>query len=287
MAVYREIEEGIHREYTLTLEPIHREETEHALLEIVPLKLFGRSLFLDGQLQFTEKDEYIYHEALVHPCLACAYPRNNVCIIGGGDGCAAREVMKWSDVKSIDILDWDKRVTDLFTQTYRDMNSWSLLDPRVQIENHNIRDSLHDNRSYDCIIVDLLDPNPEEEGQIDLWYDILFMTKHWILPGGSIVINAGGITPWETDRIDWLANLVQERIQWNLHVYKVFVPSFAKEWCFLLLTQSDTPSLEHLPGGLRFLTKQAWKYMYSYGWTIDYRRNLNLNLQDQLSEDDE
>jgi spermidine synthase len=288
MTTYREKDEEIVREYTLEIEEIFRKETENAFVEIVPLKEYGRSLFIDGQLQFTEKDEYIYHEALVHPCLATIEPRHSVCIIGGGDGLAAREVLRWGDaIHSIDIIDWDKEITDLFTEKYSDLNNESLQDSKVHIENENIRELLHDDRLYDCIIIDLLDPNPFEEGQTDLWYDVLFIARNWIKNGGSIVINAGGITPWDTEVVDWLVDLVQKKIKWNLSLYKVFVPSFGREWCFILLTQSERPYVEHLPDDVRFITKQAWKQMYSYGWTKDYRQNLYLNLEDQLPGEDE
>ena len=92
MAVYRENDGFLVREYELTHSAIVQKQTKKAFLEIVPTKEYGTALFLDGELQLTEKDEYIYHESLVHPCLMTAITRKKVCILGGGDGCAAREV---------------------------------------------------------------------------------------------------------------------------------------------------------------------------------------------------
>ncbi len=282
MAVYRETDEQIVREYSLELEPIVRKESDHALLEFVPTKRFGRTFFIDGQLQFAEKDEYIYHEALVHPCLSTISPRSHVCIIGGGDGLAAREVLRWGpEVQCIDIIDWDKEVTDLFKDTYTDLNEESLTHSKVHIENEDIRSLLDDERSYNCIIIDLLDPNPNEEGQIDLWYDVLFMAKHWILNGGSIVINAGGVDPWNTEILNWLVELVQRKIKWPIFLYKTFVPSFGREWCFILACQVDKPYVEELPEDLKFLDKHAWDQMLK-GWTRDYSRQLTFPIQDQL-----
>ena len=287
MAVYRETDGEIVREYPLEVQPLFRKETDHALIEIVPTKQFGRTLFINGELQFTEKDEYIYHEALVHPCLATISPRSRICILGGGDGCAAREVLRWgSDIESIDIIDWDQDITNSFKDTYCDLNEESLSHPKVTIENEDIRSYLDDDRSYNTIIIDLLDPNPYEDGQMDLWYDTLFLAKHWVVNGGSIVINAGGIDPWNTEILNWLIDLVQKKIKWPLFVYKVFVPSFGREWCFLLLCQTETLCLEYLPDDLRFFDKRAWKQMYS-GWTRDYLRSLDLNIEHQLELEDE
>src|SRR5205085_9779478 len=70
-------------------------------------------LFLDGNLQFSSADEYRYHEALVHPALAAADRRENVLVLGGGDGLAMRETLKHRDVERITLVDLDPAMTDL------------------------------------------------------------------------------------------------------------------------------------------------------------------------------
>jgi len=285
MTTYREKDGALLREYELCLGDIVRNQSDKALLELVPTKEYGIALFLDNELQLTEKDEYIYHEMLVHPCLSSSHSKKRVCIIGGGDGCAAREVLRWgSDVESIDIIDWDNRITNLFRYTYNTLNQDSLSHPKVKIFNENIRSFLYEKRTYDCILIDLLDPNPQEAGQQELWYEILFMVKDWLREGGSIGINAGGILPWDTKNVDWLLELVQRKMNLPIYLYKVFVPSFGREWCFVFLGQ--TPHIAKLPDGLRYMSKQAWKQAYSYGWTAEYRKNLCLNIEHQVSADE-
>lgn len=271
MAVYREIDGNLTREYVLEGGDIFRKQTEKALVELVPTKEFGTALFIDGELQFTEKDEYIYHEALVHPCLMTSSAQKKVCILGGGDGCAAREVLKWPDVESIHIIDWDKEVTDLFSHRFAHLNNWSLNDTRVTIENKNIQECLHEDRSYDCILVDLLDP---KETQTDLWYDILFLAKHWIQPSGSIVINAGGITPWQVDTVNWLLQMIESKTSFKRILYKTFVPSFGKEWCFILISKGVNESANslstRLPSTLKYFSSATWDHIYTHTWTKDY-----------------
>lgn len=274
MAVYRETDGDIVREYTLEgSKTIFRKQCDFALLEVVPTKAFGLSLFLDNELQFSEFDEYIYHEMLIHPCLSLSNEQRSVCIIGGGDGCAAREVLRWSSVEAVDLIDWDSTVTNLFKHTFSYLNSGSLDDPRILLENKNIQSCIHDERSYDCIVVDLLDPDFSKENQEHLWYDVLFLVKHWIKPGGSIVINLGGILPGDTANVEIFSAFLQDRLGLPYRLYKVFVPSFAREWCFALIGSTDPELRNNLPSNLRYLSDDLWKAATT--WSRAYTGNLN------------
>jgi spermidine synthase len=260
MAVYRETDGAVVREYKVQLGvPLQQIQSKHALIEFIPTQEYGLCLFLDNELQFAEYDEYIYHEMLVHPCLAFSANQTNVCIVGGGDGCAAREVFRWPCVDRIDLIDWDEDMTDLFQNQYSFLNKQSLLDPRIHIEHKSIQDCVHEIRSYDCILVDLLDPDFSKENQLDLWYDVLFLIKQWRKPGGTCVVNLGGILPWKTDTVDQMVSLLSTRVGLPVHVYKVFVPSFAREWCFALIGPTDPMTLPSLPPGLQYLTPQTWR----------------------------
>lgn len=271
MSVYRETDGNLSREYQLESPHIQTKQSEKALIEMVPTKEFGSVLFLDNVLQFAQKDEYIYHEMLVHPCLSISEKREHICILGGGDGCATREVLKWKDIKQIDLYDWDKQVTDSFSKENAWINHWSLQHPSVQIHNEDIRNLVNTSCSYDCIVVDLLDP---DDTQGDLWNTILTCLNKWIRPGGSIVINAGGIFPWSTDSLNWLLQLLQPPHGFKRHLYKTFVPSFGKEWCFLLLTEQRKITLGNLPENLQYLDEVAWNQAYTYGWTKNYQNTV-------------
>jgi predicted membrane-bound spermidine synthase len=279
MAVYRETDGDIVREYALQEGmPVFTKQTKRAFLDIVSTKAYGTTLFLDNELQFAEKDEYIYHEMLVHPCLLASQSRKNICIIGGGDGCAAREILKWgNEVDSIDIIDWDSEVTTMFTKEYKWINSESLNNQKVNIENVNIRECLHEERSYDCILIDLLDPNLEEPYQLDLWYDCLFLAKQWLKEGGSMIINAGGMTSWDTKSVVSFFDLAQRRLHYPLFLSKVFVPSFGRDWCFVQNFTSEDLDFDRLPNNLRYMSKEAWNSAFFTGWAPDYRRCFRLN----------
>lgn len=272
MSTYKEKDGSLIREYEINHETWFQTKTDKALVEMVPTKEFGETLFLDGEMQLAFQDEYIYHEMLVHPCLSSSAARKCVCIVGGGDGCAVREVLKWNDVEHVDLLDWDKDVVSLFQTRYAFFNGWAYDDKRVKIETNDIRSYKGTKRSYDCILVDLVDPDPSQR---DLWEDVLSIVKSWIAPGGSLVINAGGIVPWKTDTVNWLLQHMESTQQYKRHLYKVFVPSFGREWCFLLMNQANTLKLKDLPPGLRYLDEVAWHQAYTYGWTKNYLENLH------------
>ncbi len=287
MSVYREIDGSIVREYTLDQGDILRKETEHSYVEVVPTEAFGKALFIDNELQLTEKDEYIYHEMLVHPCLASTEDIQRICVIGGGDGCALREILKWKSyntIKEIDLIDYDKDIVDLFKHQFCEFNDRAFDDRLVHVENIDIRNLLHHTeRYYDCILVDLIDPSVE---QAELWDDITTLLKRWIYSGGSIVINAGGITPWQIHTINWLVQILQEKFpSWHIHLYKAFVPSFGREWCYILLTQSPNIHFFPYPEDLQYFSKRAWKQAYHYGWTTDYLQQIHLNMGHQLLEE--
>jgi len=124
----------------------------------------GYALFLNGNLQFNSFDEYRYHEALVHPAFA-AYGENpkRVLILGGGDGLAMREVLKYPSVESVTLVDLDPEMTGLSSKfaPLAELNSHSFEDSRVSVVNADAYVWLDNNEiePFDIAIVDFPDPN--------------------------------------------------------------------------------------------------------------------------------
>lgn len=293
MSIYREKDGHIVREYEWWPEKqLLSTQTRKQIVDFVPTKEFGYALFIDNELQFTEKDEYIYHEALIHPCLANSKNMSNVLVMGGGDGCAVREILRWehfSSLQSIRVIDWDEILTDFFREKYSYLNSNSFCSPLVSIENTDILSlSEKEKRNYDCIFIDLVDPHFETPSSETLWKKALSLAQAWIDKEGSLVLNAGGMYPWDVTEVNSLIHLVKNIFPcYYVHLYKVFVPSFGREWCFLLLNHSPHVNVNILPPGLRYVDKFTWKSMYSTGWCKEFFSNINLNLSRQLEEDDD
>ena len=242
MAFYRETEGHIKREYALHDNSFEVMQTDKALLEIVPSKAFDEMVFLDGELQFTRRDEYIYHEMLVHPAMTCVQRANKICILGGGDGCAAREVLKYHSVEEVDIYDYDATLVNYFKHCTV-WNNQSLLNEKVKVHIQDVS-TIPTDREYDVILVDLTDPNLQNPTCRRVWTQLMKNLSVMLRPEGSLVFNAGGILPWNCETVEWLMFILTEHFRTNtthtIEAYKTFVPSFASEWCFLLLRPIDS-----------------------------------------------
>ena len=92
---------------------LHSEQTEFQRIDIFESKEFGRMMVLDGYVMLTEKDEFIYHEMIVHVPMAVHPNPKRVLIIGGGDGGTARELLRYKNVESVDLVEIDERVVDI------------------------------------------------------------------------------------------------------------------------------------------------------------------------------
>ena len=118
----------------------------------------GLALVIDGFTKFTEGDEYVYHEALVHPAMSVAGEPRTVLIIGGGDGLALREVLKWDSVKAVYLVDTDKCLVRIGKGL--PLNGRSLHDSRVRVLIGDGKEFLEEqDRTFDVIIVDSTDPS--------------------------------------------------------------------------------------------------------------------------------
>jgi spermidine synthase len=165
-----------HTEIVYTIkEVLCRIATKYQFVEIFDLEEIGRALFLDGWIQVAEIDEFIYHEALVHPALL-AHPHPEVVFIaGGGDGGALREVLKHPTVKKVIVGELDEEVIELSRKylTRIHQNAWE--DPRVEVHLGDARQTLKAYpRAFDAVIVDLTEP--VEEGPSQLLFTREFYT---------------------------------------------------------------------------------------------------------------
>ena len=149
---------------------LHHEITPFQQIDFFSSDTFGVYFTLDGLMMATEKDEFAYHEMIVHPAFAVNPSIKNILIIGGGDGGTAREVSLYHTVKSIDLVEIDRRVVELCMQYLPQTSSCIQQDSRIHL---HIKDGLEFVKSakkgaYDLIIVDSTDPVGPGEGLFSL-----------------------------------------------------------------------------------------------------------------------
>ncbi len=269
---FEEVEADLTRHYSLIPSSVAKTFfTKRARIDICETKQFGPMFFIDGVLQASHFDEYIYHEFLVHPAMALTTSPKRVCIFGGGDGCAIREVLKWKSVERVDILDWDKELVDYFKQSGKLWNQGSLLDSRVQYEDVDIRSFFvtSEQRKYDVILIDLLDPvYADLVGPDNFWENLLLLAHRWMTPGGSIAINGGGILPWAYETYYTLFKQLRTHFDLSITPYKVFVPSYASEWGFFVLHSNALPN-DPLPILTRRFTIKT--FAHATHWELEFK----------------
>jgi spermidine synthase len=209
-------------------------------------------LFLNGDLQFSNIDEYRYHESLVHP--AMAGPHSRVLILGGGDGLAMREVLRYPDVKRAVEVELDPRMIDLARHDPRisALNHGSLRSPRVQVVSADAFTWLrHQRERFDVVVADFPDPDDDAIAKL---YSVDFyalLRSSALAPGGRLVVQAG--SPYFARDAFWSIGESVKAAGYGTTRYHVDVPSFG-DWGFVLARRGSPPPL-HLaaPPRLRFL----------------------------------
>lgn len=191
-------------------------------------------LFLNGNLQFSSDDEYRYHEVLVHPAVAALGrdPRR-VIVLGGGDGLAARELLRYPSVEHVLLIDLDAAVTDAFRSLpiAARLNGGALADPRVVIRNEDAFKFLEGcTESYDLAIVDFPDPGNYAVGKLytDAFYRLL---RERLGVRGVAVVQA--TSPQYARESFWAITATIEAAGFTTAPLHVYVPSFG-EWGFVL-----------------------------------------------------
>jgi len=213
-------------------------------------------LFLNGQLQFSSDDEHRYHEAMVHPAVAAmGRPPRRVLILGGGDGLAAREVLRYDSVERILLVDLDNAVTELFRSVPAavELNAGALGDPRVEIRNEDAYRYLEKaQESFDLAIVDFPDPSNYALGKL---YTLTFYHRLRERVGvrGVAVVQAS--SPYYARQAFWTVATTMQAADFVVLPLHVYVPSFG-EWGFLLGGADGLARPSRLllaPGELAFL----------------------------------
>jgi spermidine synthase len=215
-------------------------------------------LFLNGNLQFSSADEYRYHEALVHPLLQALPQARRVLVLGGGDGLAVRELLKYPRLQSICLVDLDPGMTQLFRQNelLRGLNKNAFANPKVQVVNDDaylwVR---RDTTRYDAIIVDFPDPGNYSIGKL---YSAAFYTElcKRLAPGGRLVVQS--TSPYLARQSFWCIAHTLQAVGLHVIPYHAYVPSFG-EWGYVL-AGPDTHwrgDAGPLPPGLRFITPRV------------------------------
>ena len=212
-------------------------------------------LFLNNNLQFSSRDEYRYHEALVHPGLSAVPGARQVLVLGGGDGLAVREILRYDAVESITLVDLDPEMTRLFAShpLLTPLNANALNSPKVRIVNADAFRWLEQNPGmFDFIVVDFPDPTNYSLGKLysNVFYRLL--EKHLAERGAAVIQTT---SPLYARQSFWCIAHTIESAGLIVTPYHAYVPAFG-EWGYALATRQPWQLPDHYPPGLRFLTPE-------------------------------
>src|SRR6202035_5077122 len=220
-------------------------------------------LFLNSHLQFSSRDEYRYHEALIHPGLASIPAPRRVLVLGGGDGLAVREILKYPQIESITLVDLDPEMTKIFSShaMLTQLNQKSLLSPKLHVINADAFPWVDSNTdSFDFIVIDFPDPTNYSLGKLYTTAFYRAVARHLSVQGAIVVQST---SPMFARDSFWCIAATLEQAGLRTYPYHVYVPSFG-EWGFVLASTHEYSPPASLPSRLRFVDVKGIPLMFQF-----------------------
>jgi spermidine synthase len=221
-------------------------------------------LFLNGNLQFSSDDEYRYHEALVHPGLQALPHAKDVLIMGGGDGLAVREILRYPQIKSVTLVDLDKGMTALFKSNSMllNLNKRSLLSPKVTVINADAFTWIRaQRRKFDFVVVDFPDPSNYSVGK--LYTNAFYKLAKGVLSETGIMV-VQSTSPYVAPKSFWTVDKTLRSVGLHTIPYHNYVPSFG-EWGYIMATQGQPyVKPKHFLPGMKFVSPESLNQMFYF-----------------------
>lgn len=220
-------------------------------------------LFIDGNVQFCSLDEYRYHEALVHIPMSQAAKKDKVLILGGGDGMAVRELLKYEGTQ-ITLVDLDPEMIRICSENpiIAELNENSLKSDRLHIVNDDAYRYLEENaEAYDVIIVDLPDPNNESLNK--LYTNIFYrLCKNSLTEDGVLAVQS--TSPYYATKAFWCIGKTLESEGFFVKPYHLQVPAFG-DWGFHLASKRELGDNYNISVETKYLSEDSVDALFSFG----------------------
>jgi spermidine synthase len=221
-------------------------------------------LYINGNLQFSSRDEYRYHEALVHPALQALPWARRVLVLGGGDGLALREILRYPNITHVTVVDLDPAMTGAFTTRPElvQLNHGAFLDKRVNVINADAAIWLQNTpEMFDAAIIDFPDPSSFALGKL---YSVPFygMVKKHVAAKGLVVVQS--TSPFFAPNAFWTIEATLRDVGMKTWPYHAYVPSFG-EWGFIMASPEHDytpPTSYRLP--MRYLNQATTREMFDF-----------------------
>jgi spermidine synthase len=217
-------------------------QTKFQQVEILETASYGKCLVLDGRIQSSQHDEFLYHEALVHPgLLAVEGPPKSALVIGGGEGATLREFLRYPSITRAVMVDIDSEVVELCRRHLVEMHQGAFDDPRTELRHEDARAYLERTSDrFDLIVSDLVEPL--EEGPACLLYSREFyrVVHDRLTPGGVFTMQAGMTKIGEQGFFTAINRTLREVFP-IVAGYQTFISCFGTPWGFILAGKKVDP----------------------------------------------
>ncbi|MFA5308258.1 MAG: polyamine aminopropyltransferase [Dehalococcoidales bacterium] len=224
-------------------EVMYEGRTKYQSARILKSRLLGVCLVLDNKIQSSERDEFIYHEALVQPVMITHPGPETVFIAGGGEGATLREVLRHKTVKKAVMVDIDDQVTELSKKYLPAHAAGAFEDKRAEVHHVDAREFLKKSKEkYDVIIIDL--PDPIEEGPAARLFtnEFYWIVREKLNVEGLISVQAGSANPTELLNLTAVSTTLKSVFP-VVSQYTTYMPCFGGPWGFCTASRKHSPAL--------------------------------------------
>ncbi len=232
-------------------------------------------LYIDGNVQFSSRDEYRYHEALVHIPMAKAADRGRVLVLGGGDGLAVRELLKYDNCR-ITLVDLDEEMIRLCSEdaNVTALNEGSLKSDRLRVVIQDAYQFLEANQEkFDVILVDLPDPNNESLNK--LYSNIFYRLCSNALTDDGI-LNVQSTSPYYAGKAFWCINKTLQSEGFFVKPYHLQVPAFG-DWGYNMASKKQLDDEFHMAVETKYLSEQNIPALFLFGKDEIVTEELEIN----------
>ena len=277
------IAENVYQE-CLLIDTVYSVHSPYQWIQILDTSPYGRILALDGKTQSAESDEFIYHEALVHPALIAHPNPERVFIAGGGEGATLREVLAHNTVRKAVMVDIDEQVVEVSRKYLSNWHRGAFDDPRTHLYYEDARKHLlESSEQYDIILIDLSDPVEGNPSALLFTREFYEMVLERLTPGGMISIQAESTEHMMNEAYTGICNTVKAVFS-AVFPYSIGIPSFGVEWGFIMASKSDESVLPSAEEVDKAIAARVTTKLRAYDGECNQRMfSLPLQLRDALA----
>ena len=257
--------EGI-RISVLVNETLLDAKSEYGHIQVFDTAFFGKMLVIDGIIQTTVYDEFVYHEMMVILASLRIEKPQSILIIGGGDGGAIKQALRVKSLKRIVMVEIDMTVIDVSREFLPEISDGAFDDPRVELIVQNGAEYVRRHKAeFDLVVLDLTDPVPRSPAEYLFTEEFYHEVKDALEPGGVVALHGGSITFQPAE----VTTLVQRlrRVFKYVDLYPAIVPAYQLS-LFGFINASDQPQaktaeverwMQNIEGQNKYLSSEVYE----------------------------